>query len=151
MEETQEEERDVLRSIYDGDEQFKEINPCCFQYKYGSEAESKAFLLEVSWPKEYPCELPMINLDTFFNKHLPSNLKEEIKSRLLEQAEDLRDCPMTYSLFAWMNENSQEFIDKIPNEVHAKVQLRKLTDSLSLRVYLHLCGLYSRVVKAHGS
>ena len=120
MEETQEEERDVLRSIYDGDEHFKEIDACCFQYKYGNE-EDKAFILEVSWPKEYPSELPIINMDTFFNKHLPSMVKDDIKSRVLEQAEELRDSPMTYSLFDWLNENSQEFIDKIPNEIQTKV------------------------------
>ena len=112
MEETQEEEREVLRSIYDGDENFKEISPTCFQYKYG--LEDKSFLLEISWPCEYPSDLPIINLDTFFNNSLPSELKDEIKAQLLEQAEELRDSAMTYSLVDWMNENSQQFIDKIP-------------------------------------
>lgn len=31
--ELQEEEREVLSSIYDGDENFKQINPTTFQYK----------------------------------------------------------------------------------------------------------------------
>lgn len=123
MEDTQEEERDVLRSIYDGDENFKEIDPCCFQYKYGLEADNKAFILEIKWPKEYPTELPTVNLDTFFNKHLPSSLKDEIKSKILEQAEELKDSPMTYSLFDWMNENAHDFIDKIPDEI-LKVNFR---------------------------
>ena len=137
MEETQEEERDVLRSIYDGDENFSEKNPCCFQYKYGSEAESKAFLLEISWPKDYPSEPPIVNLDTFFNKHLPLSLKEDIKSKLLEQAEDLRDSPMTYSLFDWMNENSKDFIDRIPDEVTSKVFIKTTMYLMMVNTYIH--------------
>ena len=136
MEEAQEEERDVLRSIYDGDENFKEINPCCFQYKYGNEAtENKAFLLEISWPKEYPSELPTINLDTFFNKCLPSCLKDEIKSKLLVQAEELRDSPMTYSLIDWLNENSEEFISKIPDDIPIKVERIVLSNDITKLYY----------------
>lgn len=136
MEETQEEERDVLRSIYDGDQNFKEINPSCFQYKYGDEQECKAFILEIHWPNDYPAELPTINMDAFFNKNLPLSLKEEIKSKVLEQAEEFRDCPMTYSLFDWMNENSQEYVDKIPDGVLMKVY--KNSNRLGTeKLYLH--------------
>ena len=114
MSEAQDEEREVLQSIYDGDDNFKEISANCFQYKYGQEDTHKTFLLEISWPNKYPSELPTINLDTFFNKHLPDELKQEIEKKVLEQAEEFRESPMTYSLFDWMNDNCQEFLEKIP-------------------------------------
>jgi RWD domain. len=61
--EEQSEELEVLRSIYEGDEQFNEINETCFQYKYGSE-DGKSILVEVSWPDTYPSILPSVNLGT---------------------------------------------------------------------------------------
>ncbi len=127
MEESQTEEREVLTSIFEGDPFFKEISPVCYQYKVVSGAEQQeqqgeteshnAFILEVSWPPGYPEELPDINLDTFFNKHLPSSLKQEIKEKALEQAEDLRESAMTYSLFDWIRENAEDFISRIPESV----------------------------------
>lgn len=30
----------------------------------------KSFLVEVKWGEEYPNELPTINMDTFYNKHM---------------------------------------------------------------------------------
>lgn len=32
----------------------------------------------------------------------------------MDEAENLLDCAMTYSLFDWMKENSEEFIQRIP-------------------------------------
>ncbi len=122
MEESQAEEREVLISIFEGDPCFKEISPTCYQYKLGGGEQEKteahkAFILEIAWPPEYPEELPNVNLDTFFNKHLPSDLKNEIKSRVLEQAEEMRDSAMTYSLFDWIRENSEEFLNRIPENM----------------------------------
>ena len=59
--EEQEEELEVLRSIYEGDSQFAEIKENCFQYKYGTE-EGKSILIEISWPELYPSVLPNISL-----------------------------------------------------------------------------------------
>lgn len=30
----------------------------------------KSFLVEIKWGNEYPNELPIFNMDTFYNKHL---------------------------------------------------------------------------------
>ncbi|KAJ8967310.1 hypothetical protein NQ317_013779 [Molorchus minor] len=43
--ELQEEEREVLSSIYDGDESFKQISPSVFQYKYGETDTARSFYL----------------------------------------------------------------------------------------------------------
>lgn len=64
------EEREVLLSIYEGDPRFKAISPTTYQYKYGEDNDPKSFLLELSWPAEYPTEKPTINMGTFYNKHL---------------------------------------------------------------------------------
>lgn len=114
--EEQEEELEVLRSIYEGDSQFAEIKENCFQYKYGTE-EGKSILIEISWPELYPSVLPNISLDLFHNNYLSRDFREEIKSKLLEQGEELLDCAMTYSLFDWMNERAEDFINSIPDAV----------------------------------
>ena len=63
--EQQQEELEVLQSIYEGDTKFKQISPTCFQYMYGEE-EQKSILVEISWPQLYPSVLPSVNLGSFF-------------------------------------------------------------------------------------
>lgn len=86
------EELEVLRSIYDGDECFKEVSPTSFQYRVrcssrctfvarddhvmrtvtqvGVVGHAKSFLIELEWPPDYPQCPPSISLDGFFNRHL---------------------------------------------------------------------------------
>lgn len=111
--EEQAEELEVLQSIYEGDDCFKQISPTCFQYMYGKEG-LHSILIEITWTETYPSTLPIINLDTFHNNYLPNDFKNEIKSKLTEEGENLLDCAMTYSLFDWMKENADEYIARIP-------------------------------------
>ena len=89
---SQKEELEVLQSIYDGDANFRELEPTKFQYKvslmlcflycnktliclyfclqYGEDGNAHSFLLDISWPAEYPDCLPTLGLDAFYNKHL---------------------------------------------------------------------------------
>lgn len=88
--EQQTDEREALQSIYEGDENFKEIDPTTFQYKvrklkinkikyiklakcsyqYGEEDNYKSFLVELKWGENYPDEAPTINMNTFYNRNL---------------------------------------------------------------------------------
>ena len=88
IEEMQKEEVEALISIYEGDENFKQISPKVYQYKvsrvksflatswhnfpfqYGVDNDPKSFILEISWGATYPNDLPTINIDTFYNAHL---------------------------------------------------------------------------------
>jgi hypothetical protein len=36
----------------------------------GEDGHFKSFVLEISWGKNYPDEMPDINLNTFYNKHV---------------------------------------------------------------------------------
>ena len=69
--------------------------------------------------------------DLFHNNQLPQEFKEEIKGKILEQGEDLLDCAMTYSLFDWMKENADDFINRIPEL--AKVCTYLISKILMLR------------------
>jgi len=109
-EEDQEDEREVLRSIYESDENFIEINPTTFQYKFGEDGHYKSFLLEISWPQDYPTCLPNINLDAFYNKHISSKVKESITCRIKEQCEMCLGTAMTYSIFDWTKEHEEELM-----------------------------------------
>jgi len=68
--ESQAEELEVLRSIYEGDSCFREMGPTVFQYKYGEDGHPHSFLLEISWPETYPESKPIVNMEAFYNKHL---------------------------------------------------------------------------------
>lgn len=109
-EEDQEDEREALRAIYESDENFIEINRTTFQYKFGDDGHYKSFLLEISWPHDYPTCLPDINLDTFYNKHVNCEVKENITSRIKEQCELCLGSAMTYSIFDWTKEHEEELM-----------------------------------------
>lgn len=86
----QDDEREALISIYEGDSAFKQVNPTTYQYKviqqntkylksckkyypffqYGEENDQKSFLVELTWGAEYPNVLPTINVDMFYNRNL---------------------------------------------------------------------------------
>ncbi|XP_023229198.1 RWD domain-containing protein 4-like [Centruroides vittatus] len=115
--ELQIEELEVLESIYDGDENFRKVSDNKFQYKVKNEDDSKSFLLEIIWNENYPSEIPIINLDAFYNKHLLPEVKNLIISRLNKEANMLLDTAMTYTLFEFAKENIQEFTDMQPDNL----------------------------------
>lgn len=43
---------------------------CCDFLQYGEDDSMKSFLLEISWGETYPTEKPIINMNTFYNKHM---------------------------------------------------------------------------------
>lgn len=63
----QDEELEVLKSIYDNDTAFSQLTAKSFQHKFGENGEQKSFLLDISWGPKYPHELPTISLDAFYN------------------------------------------------------------------------------------
>ncbi|CAH1154076.1 unnamed protein product [Phaedon cochleariae] len=123
--ELQEEEREVLSSIYDGDESFKQIDQNTYQYKYGESDTLKSFLLEIKWGQMYPNELPSINMDTFYNKHVVPLLKKKIIDLVTEEANQYLGMSMTYSLFEFIKEKFDELINQQPEESE-KLEVDKL-------------------------
>lgn len=103
--EDQEMELEALRSIYEGDECFKELSPVSFQFRIGDLEDSKAFILDISWPETYPETPPQISLDAFFNNRLSPETKQMIHSKLEEQVEVNLGTAMMYTLFEWAKEN----------------------------------------------
>ena len=118
--EEQEEELEVLRSIYESDECFKEISHTSFQYKFGEDGHYKSFLLEVSWPENYPQCLPEVKLDAFYNKHIAADIKNSIISQIMEQCEQLLGVAMTFSVFDWTREHAEELM---ANQTESSLEL----------------------------
>ncbi|KAF7288047.1 RWD domain-containing protein 4 [Rhynchophorus ferrugineus] len=110
----QEEEREVLLSIYEGDGCFKEITPNTFQYKFGESDTVKSFLLEIKWGVKYPEEIPQVNMELFYNKHVISSLKQKIVELVSNEAEQYIGMSMTYSLFEFLKEKFDELIAEQP-------------------------------------
>ncbi|CAG9860793.1 unnamed protein product [Phyllotreta striolata] len=123
--ELQEEEKEALLSIYDGDDLFKQIDNCSYQYKYGEHNSNKSFIIEIKWGEKYPNELPIINMDTFYNKHIVTGLKQKIIDVLTEEAEQFLGMSMTYSLFEFLKEKFEELIKEQPDEPE-KIDIDKL-------------------------
>ncbi|KAF6206749.1 hypothetical protein GE061_017985 [Apolygus lucorum] len=113
----QEEEREVVMAIYDGDPAFHQLTPVTYQYKYGEDGDPKSFLIELSWTENYPNEAPSFNMDTFYNKHVSDSIKKKIAGYLKEEAENLKGFAMTYSLFEGVKEKLDSFlVDAEPAE-----------------------------------
>jgi len=107
----------VLLSIYEGDENFKQVSSTVYHYKYAeSDADAKGFLVEIEWGADYPNQAPLINMDQFFNKHILPEVRAEIKAKLLEQAEENIGMPMTYTLFEWAKENASSLTASQPEK-----------------------------------
>ncbi|XP_069796544.1 RWD domain-containing protein 4 [Narcine bancroftii] len=104
-------ELEALRSIYEGDECFKELSPTSFQYRIGNLGDSKAFLLEISWPEMYPELAPDISLNAFFNNTISASVKQDIIAKLHEQVEANLGTAMIYTLFEWAKENQEQLME----------------------------------------
>ncbi|XP_051512019.1 RWD domain-containing protein 4-like isoform X2 [Myxocyprinus asiaticus] len=109
--EDQEMELEALRSIYEGDDCFKELSPVSFQFRIGDIDNSKSFLLEVSWPETYPESAPHISLDAFFNNKISLETKQYINLKLDEQVETNLGTAMMYTLFEWAKENQETLME----------------------------------------
>ncbi|XP_005989533.2 RWD domain-containing protein 4 [Latimeria chalumnae] len=109
--EDQEMELEALRSIYEGDDCFKELNPVTFQYRVGDHGDSKAFLIEVSWPETYPEMAPVINMNAFFNNSISSAVKQNITAKLQEQVEANLGTAMMYTLFEYAKDNKEQLME----------------------------------------
>ncbi|XP_028998899.1 RWD domain-containing protein 4 [Betta splendens] len=109
--EDQEMELEALRSIYEGDEGFKEISPVSFQFRIGDLDDTKAFILDVTWPETYPETAPQISLDAFFNNRISPETKLMILSKLEEQVEANLGTAMMYTLFEWAKENQEALME----------------------------------------
>ncbi|XP_012175968.1 RWD domain-containing protein 4 [Bombus terrestris] len=127
--ELQEEEREVLLSIYEGDSAFKQLTPTTFQYKYGEDNDMKSFLLEISWGTTYPSERPTINMNTFYNKHIVQEVKDKVLQHLEAEADQWLGSAMTYTLFQYVQEHYTELISAQPDSI---VDLNLQTNQLKI-------------------
>lgn len=110
VKEQQDDEREALISIYEGDDRFKQINSTTFQYKYGENDDVKSFQLEISWHENYPTKSPDINLNLFYNRNLPAVVKSKIETILREEAEQWAGCAMTYTLFECLKDKVDDIL-----------------------------------------
>ncbi|XP_071946635.1 RWD domain-containing protein 4-like [Antedon mediterranea] len=125
-EESQDEERQVLLSIYEGDDNFKELTPTTFQYLVGDTGHFKSFLLEIVWGEKYPTEMPNINLDAFYNNHICAEVKCNVVMKINEEGEQWLESAMTYTLFEWAKENADVLMT---NQVEQVIQSRNASDA----------------------
>lgn len=117
-----EEEAEVLQSIFEGDDAFKQVTETEFQYKIGEDGTMKSFLLTIKWPEDYPECKPDISLDSFYNKHLLAEVKEQIISSANEQADAMVGDAATYTIIDWAKENTDLLLTSQPTSVTKPVE-----------------------------
>ncbi|KAI5695243.1 hypothetical protein M8J75_013203 [Diaphorina citri] len=130
--ELQEEEKEVLLSIYDGDPAFNMISDTVYQYKYGDDGDSKSFLFEISWGENYPTEMPAFNMDLFYNKHIGSGVKSHIKQKLTEECEQYLGSAMTYTVFEYLRDNADQLLASQPETETVQPPLETVLQSLDI-------------------
>ncbi|XP_046841575.1 RWD domain-containing protein 4-like [Xenia sp. Carnegie-2017] len=130
----QEEELEVLRSIYDEDDCFREVNDTTFQYRFGDSGESKSFLLEIKWPESYPECLPHINLNAFYNRHIPEKLKETIIEKILTEMGDNVGMALTFTIINWVGENFEQLLEHIEEMLAKQPKPDKDVPTVSINV-----------------
>ncbi|KIH62889.1 RWD domain protein [Ancylostoma duodenale] len=120
-------EMEVLKSIYDSDENFKVMSDTRIQYKFGADT-SKSFVMEIEWPPEYPEVSPRINMDVFYNSHIGDNVRQEIRNKVLEVAKENEGMAVSFTLIDYVSSNFDELTAnwdvRPPSEEVAKVEER---------------------------
>ncbi|CAD6221762.1 GSCOCG00011631001-RA-CDS [Cotesia congregata] len=128
--ELQDEEREALLSIYEGDNAFKQLNSTTYQYKYGEDNDFRSFLLEIIWHDKYPTKKPTVSMDTFYNKHILQKVKDKIIAHVEAEAEQWLGYGMTYTLFQSVQEHLSELLEEQPDSItDISIQTNKLTIS----------------------
>uniref|UniRef100_A0A8C2IUE4 RWD domain containing 4 n=1 Tax=Cyprinus carpio TaxID=7962 RepID=A0A8C2IUE4_CYPCA len=96
--EDQEMELEALRSIYEGDECFKELSPVSFQFRVRTALQHR--YLSVSWP-----------FNTVSSIFRSLETKQYILSKMSEQVETNLGTAMMYTLFEWAKENQETLME----------------------------------------
>lgn len=104
MNEEQQMEWEVLESIYSVDEDFKRISNNRLQYKVGVGTD-KSFIVEIEWPDDYPTTSADINMDVFYNSSISTNVRNAIRSRLLEVAKENEGMASSFAIIEFAKEN----------------------------------------------
>lgn len=118
----QQEEAEVLNSIFEGDEAFKQISDTEFQYKVGEDGAAKSFLLTIRWPEQYPEVKLDTDLDSFYNKHITDSVKQNITELAIEQAEALVGEAATYTIIDWAKENAESLLIDQPDFIERNTE-----------------------------
>ncbi|XP_037024866.1 RWD domain-containing protein 4 [Bradysia coprophila] len=132
IQEMQDDEREALISIYEGDTAFKQINPTTYSYKYGEDEDRKSLLLELCWGDQYPNEIPTINLDMFYNRNIIASVKAKIIEILNEEAAQWLGCGMTYTLFECLKEKFVDLLGEQPDEVPSDPTIVSAIETIKL-------------------
>ncbi|XP_018650898.1 hypothetical protein Smp_074950 [Schistosoma mansoni] len=112
-----EEEAQVLRSIFD-EEELMISDDYNLEYKVGEAGTTSSFIVQVYWPEGYPDVLPCISMNSFYNHHIPLNVKEKITEELVSVAEGQLGSALTFHLIEYLKENHERFaksfaVDKV--------------------------------------
>ncbi|GMR33116.1 hypothetical protein PMAYCL1PPCAC_03311 [Pristionchus mayeri] len=120
--EEQEQEWEVLLSIYEGDDAFKKVSDGRLHYRVDGE---KPFILEIDWPEDYPNVPPVISLDVFFNSYISTADRIVVRDTLMRVAEENQGMAVSFTLIEWAKEHADELTSQFTEK---KVEKREEED-----------------------
>eukprot|EP00033_Pygsuia_biforma_P004084 GCRY01004476.1.p1 GENE.GCRY01004476.1~~GCRY01004476.1.p1 ORF type:complete len:209 (-),score=46.17 GCRY01004476.1:82-708(-) len=139
QQEQQQEELEVLESIWGLENRFAKESDTRFQVKivqdeleeeeYENVQSTKWYLLNVKYTANYPDELPELSLDAFKNKSLSDVRKEHAMKIITEKATELLGAPLIFTLIEELKECWAEmFDDVLEGEEVEKKETPELTE-----------------------
>ncbi|VDP92595.1 unnamed protein product [Echinostoma caproni] len=106
----------------------------------------RSLVLRVTWPDGYPDIPPLISLDSFYNGHISSTVKEAILQDLNLLVNEQLGAALTFSLIDQLKENSEKYFDSIDLD-HLTPKQSEL-DACGARDVEETCSISQEVKKS---
>ncbi|VDO02689.1 unnamed protein product, partial [Rodentolepis nana] len=106
------EERIVLESIYTSDE-ISITDEYKIRFRLGTSGELESFVVNITWPLDYPSIPPIIDFNEFCNRNMPRELQQSIISELNEISSQNVGESHTFLLIEHLRDNFAKYAQQI--------------------------------------
>nr|CDS26710.1 RWD domain containing protein 4 [Hymenolepis microstoma] len=106
------EEKIVLESIYTSEE-ISITDDYKIQFRLGTPGELESFVVNITWPLDYPSIPPIIDFNEFCNRNMPSALQQSLISELNEIASQNVGESHTFILIEHLRDNFEKYAQQI--------------------------------------
>ncbi|VUZ45193.1 unnamed protein product [Hymenolepis diminuta] len=106
------EERIVLESIYTSEE-INITDDYKIQFRVGTPGTLESFVVNITWPLDYPYIPPIIDFNEFCNLNMPRVLQESLLSELNEIASQNVGESHTFTLIEHLRDNFETYAQQI--------------------------------------
>lgn len=84
-------------------------------------------MVTVKWPTGYPDIAPVVDLDSFGNRHVPDSMKQRIVEELNGLAEINSGEPLTFTLIEHLRDNFESYCQELRDFMASKTTAREIS------------------------